>query len=268
MSATTLLRAAGIQWSAASPDGGRRPVLADVDLELRAGECVGLVGASGAGKTTLVTILAGLLSPDEGTVEAEEGSVGLVFQEPERGFFEETVREDVAFGPRNRGASDEEARRQADAALERVGLDPERFGGRAPETLSGGEARRAGLAGVIAFRPRVLLLDEPTIGLDADGADRLRDVLRALSADGFATLLVSHDLDFVMEECERAMVLDAGRVTWEGRAVDLAEGVPGSWRHVAPLGDVRRELVAQGRVPPGTEATAESLAAAIAGGRG
>jgi energy-coupling factor transporter ATP-binding protein EcfA2 len=166
---TELVRLDGVAWD---------PVIRGVTLAIGSGERVGLVGRSGAGKTTLVTLMAGLMEPTAGHV-TRAGRVGIAFQEPERGFFEETVLLDVAFGPANLGASEDVARERAAEALVRVGLDPVRFGGRAPETLSGGEARRAAIAGVLAMQPDLLILDEPTTGLDADGVRRLRDVLRA-----------------------------------------------------------------------------------------
>lgn len=267
MSGRPLLEATGVSWSVESFDAARRQILSDVSLTISPGERVGLVGRSGSGKTTLVTILAGLLSPDAGSVRATSGDVGLVFQEPERGFFAETVLQDVAFGPRNRGVGEEEAHLQARDALERVGLDPDRFGGRAPETLSGGEARRAGIAGTIAYRPRVLLFDEPTLGLDADGVARFRDLLASLVADDAGTLLVSHDLDLVAAECDRVLVLDDGVVVWGGPSDCLADGLPESWRAFDPLGFVKREWTARGKVAPDVPATPASLAEAWCGGK-
>ena len=146
-----------VRWSAPGGLGGGE-ILCGVDLAIEAGEAVGLMGPSGAGKTTLATIVARLFEPTGGRVEwCGGGAVGLVFQEPERGFFEETVLEDVAFGPVNAGASIDAAHELATRALERVGLDPEKIGGRMPESLSGGEARRAAIAGVIAFEPALVI---------------------------------------------------------------------------------------------------------------
>jgi len=173
------------------------------------------------------------------------------------------VLEDVAFGPRNRGASPDAARDAARDTLERVGLDPERFASRAPETLSGGEARRAAIAGVLAFRPRLVILDEPTLGLDADGVDRFRAVLHGLAKAGAAILIVSHDLALVRAECDRVLVLEDGRVTWEGRAWALGE-VPGDWNEAEPLATVRRALVAAGNVGEDVPCDPAKLAEAVA----
>jgi energy-coupling factor transport system ATP-binding protein len=263
VSGPALVEARAVLWVAPAAAESPREILHGVDVTVHAGERVGLVGPSGAGKTTLVTILAGLLEPSAGSVRAETGSVGLVFQEPERGFFEETVLEDVAFGPRNRGASPEAARDDAREALRRVGLDPDRFGARAPETLSGGEARRAAIAGVLAFRPRLVILDEPTIGLDADGVSRFRAVLRALTTAGVAVLLVSHDLPLVRSECERVIVLEDGLVTWEGSAWALVD-VSSAWNEADPLAEVRRALVAGGMVTEDVPCEPAVLAEAFA----
>ena len=195
-----------------------------VDLRAGAGEFVALLGHTGSGKTTLAQILAGLLKPSEGQVlldggEVKRGRVGLAFQFPEEGFFEETVLEDVAFGPRNLGLPDPES--HAHRALSRVGLDPEVFGPRSPFSLSGGEARKVGIAGVLAVDPEVLILDEPTAGLDPEGALGLSEVLRALRRDGRTLVLISHDMDLVAELAERAVVLRHGEVWAEGPAVEV-----------------------------------------------
>lgn len=196
-------------------------ILDDVSLSIRSGDALGLVGPSGAGKTTLLLLLAGLLEPSSGRVHhvgSDRSSVGLVFQEPERAFFEATVLEDVAFGPRNRGFAEAAALDAAREALARVGLDVDAIGSRAPETLSGGEARRAAIAGILAFAPRAVLFDEPTIGLDADGVERFRTIRARLSEEGVATVLVSHDLPLVVAECDHVITLRAGRIESEGPA--------------------------------------------------
>ncbi|MGQ0721394.1 MAG: energy-coupling factor ABC transporter ATP-binding protein [Candidatus Eiseniibacteriota bacterium] len=226
---SALVRVEGVRWAPPSDLAFPREVLRGIDLEVHRGERIGIVGRSGAGKTTLVTILAGLLAPTAGRVVGA-AEAGLVFQEAERGFFEETVLADVAFGAANRGATPEQAKDQARAALRTVGLDPDAIGGRMPETLSGGEARRAAIAGILAFAPSLVVLDEPTTGLDAEGVDRLHDLLGEIRRSGRAYVIVSHDLGFVAEECERVLLLEAGRIAWDGPAALLAEALPEDWR--------------------------------------
>lgn len=212
-----------VRWSSDDGAGESRPVLCGVALEVFPGERVGLTGRSGSGKTTLAAILAGLLPPDAGTVERpargrrgarrmERVGVALAFQEPERGFFEETVERDVAFGPSNLGLAEGPARERARVALGRVGLDPAAFGPRSPETLSGGEARRAGIAGLLALDTDLVVLDEPTTGLDADGVSRLREVLDGLRRDEVALVLVSHEIGLLRAECDRILRLEDGRL--------------------------------------------------------
>ncbi|GJM44180.1 MAG: ABC transporter [Gemmatimonadota bacterium] len=261
---TDLLRLANIRWRADVPGESPRDILCGVDLTIRPGERVGLIGRSGAGKTTLAAIMAGLREPASGSVDAPVGAVGLAFQEPERGFFEETVLADVAFGPRNRGDTEREARDRAADALRRVGLDPDVFGARAPETLSGGEARRAALAGVLAFGPQLVIFDEPTVGLDADGVRRFREIFHSLADDGIAAVLVTHDLTLVLEDCERVVLLDDGRITWEGAAARLFDGCPEAWRTEDALGRVKRALVAIRVADAETPCTVASLAECIA----
>lgn len=241
-----------IRWVADDGTGSQREVLRGVDLRIGVGERVGLVGRSGSGKTTLASILAGLLEATSGQVEwtAAPTSLGvaaptglgvapsrirvaLAFQEPEVGFFEETVLADVAFGPRNFGMPEELAKERAATALRKVGLDPDVFGARAPETLSGGEARRAAIAGILALEARLLVLDEPSTGLDADGFLRLRAVLGGLRREEVALLVISHDVPFLCAECDRVVLLDEGRIAWDGPARRAAEELPPPWRDAA-----------------------------------
>ena len=230
-----LVRLEAVAWCSDDGTGTVREVLQGVDLEIRDGERVGITGRSGSGKTTLAAILARLVEPDRGRVVWREsvpdrrpggrgpGSSGtrgrlpvvLAFQEPERGFFEETVLADIAFGPSNLGIPPESARERARAALRRVGLDPDVFGSRSPDTLSGGEARRAALAGLLALDADLVVLDEPTTGLDGEGVDRLRHILATLRRDGVATLLVSHETALLRSECDRILRLTEGRLVCE-----------------------------------------------------
>lgn len=216
-----LVRLQGVHWASEDGTGPAREVLRGVDLEVFPGERVGVTGRTGAGKTTLAAILAGLMPPAAGEVErsrpakrtaAPRVPVALAFQEPERGFFEETVERDVAFGPANLGLPEADARARAHAALDRVGLDPAAFGPRSPETLSGGEARRAGIAGLLALESDLVVLDEPTTGLDAEGVARLRHILAGLRHDGTAFLLVSHETALLRAECDRVLELVDGRL--------------------------------------------------------
>ncbi|HET6573920.1 MAG TPA: ABC transporter ATP-binding protein [Fimbriiglobus sp.] len=209
------------------PDG--RVALSQVTFEVRVGERVALVGPNGAGKTTLFLRLCGVLpgKPGEATVAGLDpadlghrkklpGVVGVVFQSPDDQLFSATLLEDVAFGPLNLGATVEEARDRAEEALKRVGLGG--CGERTPHRLSGGEKRRAALAGVLAMRPEVLLLDEPSMFLDPRGR---RELIRLLSDLSGTMLIATHDLELVHDACSRVIVLDAGRVVADGPAGTL-----------------------------------------------
>lgn len=200
-----------------------------VSLDVTRGELVLVLGATGSGKSTLLRIAAGLLVADEGIATIDgvaldrvsaRGAVGLVFQDPESQLFADTVLDDVAFGPLNMGATRGEARAIAAESLVAVGLDPDEFGGRSPFGLSGGEARRAAIAGVLALRPRYLLTDEPTAGLDARG----RRAMSSLLADARETagvVVVSHSAEEFLGLADRVVVLGDGRTLLSAAACEL-----------------------------------------------
>jgi energy-coupling factor transport system ATP-binding protein len=201
--------------------------LRSVDLTLAHGELLVIAGTTGSGKSTLLRVLAGLLAPHTGTVEADgitpgtgeaRGRVALVFQNPEMQFFAETILADVSFGPRNLGASDPETR--AREAISAVGLDPEVFGSRSPFTLSGGEARRVAIAGALAMHSPYLLLDEPTAGLDAQGR---RDVLAAIDAQRAraGVAVVTHDPEEFLPTASAVLALSEGEVAFTGNVAEL-----------------------------------------------
>jgi cobalt/nickel transport system ATP-binding protein len=223
--------------------------LAEVNLAVAAGESVGLVGPNGAGKTTLFLCLAGVLRIEPGKVRVADldpavpperrrlpTHVGIVFQHSDDQLFHTTVLDDVAFGPLNLGLAADEVRRRVAEALARVGLNG--FEQRVPFHLSGGEKRRVALAGVLAMQPGILLLDEPTMFLDARGR---RDLIRFLRDLPVTRIVASHDLEMILEICERVVVLDQGRIVADGAARALladeallhAHGleVPHSLRH-------------------------------------
>jgi cobalt/nickel transport system ATP-binding protein len=205
---------------------GDRTALAGVSFQVAAGESVGLVGPNGAGKTTLFLCLGGVLRVPAGTarvggldpgVPAERGRlftrVGLVFQDSDDQIFNATVFDDVAFGPLNLGLPAAEVKQRVAEALARVGLAG--FEGRVPFHLSGGEKRRVALAGVLAMRPEVLLLDEPSTHLDPRGRRELIGLVRGIAA---AKVIASHDLELVLETCRRVLLLDGGRLVADGEA--------------------------------------------------
>jgi len=200
-----------------------RMVLEDADLEIRAGERIGLVGAIGSGKTTLLHLIVGLLTPDRGTVEVfgrarrEERDfwevrerVGLLFQDPDDQLFCPTVQEDIAFGPLNQGKSRSEVEVIVRRTLGLVGL--EGFEDRITHHLSGGEKRLVSLATVLAMEPDALLLDEPENGLDPPFYERIRALLCALPQ---AMIVVSHNHDFVKSVTSRRLRLEGGRLEGE-----------------------------------------------------
>ncbi|HYM69374.1 MAG TPA: energy-coupling factor transporter ATPase [bacterium] len=210
--------------------------LRGVTMEIRAGEVVGIIGHTGSGKSTLMQYLNGLLRPARGRVRvaghdlarpdvdiaAVRRFVGVVFQDPEDQVFEPLVGDDVAYGPRQLGLAPAELRERVRWGMDAVGLPFEAFKDRYTYTLSGGELRKAALAGVLAMRPRVLVLDEPTSGLDPGARGDLRERLQALRArDGLTLVLVSHDMDEVARISDRVYVLHAGAVVASGPPRDV-----------------------------------------------
>jgi energy-coupling factor transport system ATP-binding protein len=193
------------------------------------------LGASGSGKTTFLQHLNGLLHPTSGNVRIDgmdlshQGTdlnairkrVGLVFQFPENQLFEETVYRDVAFGPKNLGFSLEAVDIHVQRAMERVGLDFERLRDLSPFHLSGGEKRRAAIAGVLAMDPEMLILDEPTAGLDWESGQRVENILTSFQQSGKMVLFVSHDMDQVCRLAERVAVMIKGRIVFDGAKRDL-----------------------------------------------
>ncbi len=203
-----------------------REALTDISVTIEQGDFVGIIGHTGSGKSSFVQLLNGLLKPTSGTVLLDgkdiwenpkdirrvRFEVGMVFQYPEHQLFEETVYKDIAFGPRNQGLSDEEIDARVAEAAELVGLKPELLQ-KSPFELSGGEKRRAAIAGVMAMQPRVLILDEPTAGLDPRGRELLLGQIRAYHQKHNATvLLVSHSMEDVAGVADKVLVLNGGTV--------------------------------------------------------
>jgi energy-coupling factor transport system ATP-binding protein len=220
--------------------------LRGADLSIRGGEVVGLVGPIGSGKSTLVQHLNALLRPSSGRVlvdghgvSEKEGDlqklrqkVGLVFQFPEKQLFEETVYDDVAYGPRNLNLSDQEVEQRVRMALNLVGLDVNHFARRSPFDLSGGEQRRVAIAGVLALQPEVLILDEPFVGLDPRGCEQILEILRQLREQETAIVLITHSMDLVVSLADRLVVMEEGTVAEDG----IPPAIFASQERVAQLG--------------------------------
>jgi energy-coupling factor transport system ATP-binding protein len=205
--------------------------LDDVSFRIDDGEFIGIIGHTGSGKSTLVQHLNGLLKPSSGQVlidgEDLNGEhvnrrelrqrIGLVFQYPEYQLFEETVAKDIAFGPKNQGLSAEEINERVHYAMECVHLDYEKYAEKSPFELSGGQMRRVAIAGVLAMRPSVLILDEPTAGLDPRGRDRVLSMLEDLHAkEHVTTLMVSHSMDDMARLATRLIVMSEGKIVAQG----------------------------------------------------
>lgn len=203
--------------------------LKDVNLEIKDGEFVGLIGHTGSGKSTLIQHLNGLMKATDGIIYYngkniyEEGydlralrsKVGLVFQYPEHQLFEINVFTDVCFGPKNQGLSRNDVEKRAKEALTMVGLD-ESFYGRSPFELSGGQKRRVAIAGVLAMSPEVLILDEPTAGLDPKGRDEILDQIERLHKEKNMTIvLVSHSMEDIARYADRILVMNQGEKVFD-----------------------------------------------------
>ena len=209
--------------------------LSEVSLSIRDGEFVGIIGHTGSGKSTLITHLNGLEHSEPGVVFVngvdlgEKGAdliairrvVGLVFQYPEYQLFEETVAKDVAFGPTNLGLDAGEISERVQTALKQVGLDPASVSEKSPFELSGGQKRRVAIAGVLAMRPSILILDEPAAGLDPSGRRDMFDLIRGIHASGVTVVMVSHSMDDVGRLCDRLFVLNRGEIAYSGTPAEV-----------------------------------------------
>lgn len=206
-----------------------------IDLSVDEGEFIALIGHTGSGKSTLIQLLNGLIAPTEGQIFYEgrdihsEGydlrslrtKVGLVFQYPENQLFENDVLTDVCFGPKNQGLSEEECKERARQALMRVGI-PEGLFEKSPFELSGGQKRRVAIAGILAMKPKVLILDEPTAGLDPQGRDAILSEAERLHREEKVTIiLVSHSMEDVAHYAGRVIVLNDGKVAMDGHPREI-----------------------------------------------
>ena len=214
----------------------QREALRDISLTIAPGEFVGIIGHTGSGKSTLVQHLNGLLQPTSGNVKVDDVDlkgktagqklvrqrVGMVFQYPEHQLFEETIFDDIAFGPRNLGLTADEATQRVKEAMERVGLPPAEYATRSPFRLSGGQMRRVAIAGVIALKPEYLVLDEPSAGLDPRGRDEIfAQILQLYHSTGMAVVLVTHNMEDVARLAKRLLVMNRGRIEFDGKPADL-----------------------------------------------
>ena len=212
--------------------------LKGVNLTIGEGEFVGIIGHTGSGKSTLVQLLCGLMAPTKGQILIDgvdinnketakdmrkklRLQVGMVFQYPEHQLFEETVLKDICFGPKNLGFSEEEAKSQAKAAMKKVGLSL-KLAEESPFDLSGGQKRRVAIAGVLAMKPKYLILDEPTAGLDPQGREEILAQVQKMQKElGITIILVSHSMDDVARFADRIVVMNNGEKYLEGTALEI-----------------------------------------------
>lgn len=256
----------------------RHAALDDVSFQVLEGETCAVVGQTGSGKSTLLRLLCGLETPDAGSVEVAGATtatkrgrrdvrraVGYVMQHPERQLFAQTVESDVAFGPRNMGLPVDEVARRVDHALDLVGLAAKK--GLSPFELSGGQKRLAAIAGVLAMQPKLLVLDEPTAGLDPRGRAGLRRLLAELRAHGVTIVQVTHSMEDAAR-ADRVVVLDESRVIADGAPAEVFSPDNAARLHACGLGIPRplayaRELEKKGAPALGDPLTIEELAAAL-----
>lgn len=269
-----------VSYSYPLPGREEAPALSGVGLEVAPGEVLCVAGANGSGKSTLAQVCAGLLVPTTGSVlyggkpvEGRSGllelrrKVGLLFQSPEDQLFADTVEKDMSFGPRNHGLRGDELSRVVSDAAALVDLPLEKLGGRSPFSLSEGEKRRVALAGVLALEPEVLLLDEPFIGLDAAGRDRLKSSLSRYGERKDASIvIVTHELSDSWDLADRFALLSAGRLERTMSRMGLISGgfdVRAVGMRLPQCGVLARELVLLG-APVDDPADPRCLAEAIA----
>lgn len=219
-------------YNAGSPF--EKKALSNISMTVYEGEFIGLIGHTGSGKSTLIKQLNALFKPTSGVIKFEgknifsqeiskktiRQKVGLVFQYPEHQLFEMTVLKDVCFGPLNMGFSEEEAQKVAKEALKLVGVSEEDYE-KSPFELSGGQKRRVAIAGVLAMKPSVLILDEPTAGLDPYGRESLLNVLKNMKENGLTIMLVSHSMEDIARFADRIFVMEKGEIILSGTPAEV-----------------------------------------------
>lgn len=209
--------------------------LADVSLKIEAGEFIGIMGKTGCGKSTLLQLMAGLLDADAGSVflfdedihakhynrRKLRETIGVLFQFPDYQLFETTVFRDVAFGLKHSGLKKSEIEAAVQEALELVGFDYEQVRDKSPLSFSGGEKRKLAIAGVLAVKPKILLLDEPVAGLDPLGRKEFLNLLKKLNEKGITVVMISHNADALSEYASRIILMKNGRIAADGSAADI-----------------------------------------------
>lgn len=208
------------------PDGTQ--ALKNINIEIEKGEKVAIIGPNGAGKSTLFSHFNGLTEPTSGCVKIEgkpisfekdellkvRQKVGIVFQDPNDQLFAPTVKEDIAFGPMNLGLSYDEVEKRVEDALKMVGM--ENYEDKTPHHLSGGQQKRIAIAGIIAMKPELMILDEPTAGLDPDGVEKVLNIMNQLNKDGMTLIISSHDIDMISRYADKIFVLYNGEIIESG----------------------------------------------------
>ena len=258
---------------------GETAALDDVSFEIEDGSILGVIGHTGSGKSTLLQHLNGLLKPDSGEVWIDDacitdGStklvdirrrVGLVFQYPEYQLFEETVAKDVAFGPRNLGLDEDEIQRRVRYALDLVGLNYEEIKDMSPFEHSGGNKRRIAIAGVLAMEPKVLILDEPTAGLDPKAHREILSMVKRIHEnEGMSIVFVSHNMVDIASMADKVIVMNTGRIVLEGTPAQVfahSEELAGMGLNVPPAREMTDKLA---RIVPGFKSEALSITQAAA----
>lgn len=210
--------------------------LKNVNLDIQEGSFTAIIGQTGSGKSTFIQHINALLLPTDGQITIDEYTIspkekpeklkqlrkksGLVFQFPEYQLFEETIEKDIIFGPMNFGTSEEEAKKIAKKVIKMVGLD-ESYLQKSPFDLSGGQKRRIAIAGILAMDPDILVLDEPTAGLDPQGIREMMDLFKSIHQLGKTVILVTHDMNHVLEYCDEVIVMNEGCVERKGKVKDV-----------------------------------------------
>lgn len=259
-----------------------RTALNHVTLTIERGEFVGIIGHTGSGKSTLVQHMNGLIKPTRGRVLVDgvdlalkgdaarlaRRKVGMVFQYPEHQLFEETIFEDVAFGPRNLGLGTEEVEERVRQSLDIVGLDYDEYAGRSPFRLSGGQMRRVAIAGVLALQPEYLILDEPSAGLDPRGRDEIfAQIARLHRETGVTVILISHNMEEVARMVRRVIVMHKAEVSLDGKPQDVfrqgADKLTQAGVEVPNVTLLLTRLKAQGLEVDDTAVTAEEATQAV-----